>query len=208
MSGRSLMNPGKMHERADELESFFHVYTYYILRYQDCRLSDHDLALVMAAIYDQRLDRPNGFTGGEGKDSLFRGKHITPTLLRTSYCRPLATLIENLRHFFSPLYPPDEMPQDSLEELNEFQRQDVLLQEEVARARFARAMELLKTSAHVIAEFDKAINNDAWEAKPVVDRLAPIALTEPTVKRHMESSDACTADYKRRRELGPPHESR
>lgn len=207
MSGRSLMDPGKTQERADELESFFHVYTYYILRYQDCRLSDHDLAQAMTAIYDQRSDSLDLATGGQGKKMFFLGDHIAPFLLGKLFCRPLARLIENLRQIFRPLYTLSEFTQDELDGIEEDVLEGMLLEETAEKARLTQSMKSLQTSTRFISEFDKAINKTDWVSKPAVDRLAPLEVSKPTAKRHMESFHASSVDYKRRRELGPLHES-
>lgn len=162
----------------------------------------------MTEVYDQGSEGPDGLTGGDGRQSLFRGEHTSANLLCASLCDPLATLIENLRQLFRPLYPLPEVPPQALEDMDDFQRQDILLLEEAARTRFSRTLESLKTSARVIAAFDKALDKTNRIAKPVVDRLVAEALSELTVKRHMQSSQPSTADCRRHQGLAPPHESR
>lgn len=161
----------------------------------------------MTAIYDQRSDSLDLVTGGQGKKMFFQGDHITPTLLEKSFCDPLATLIENLRQIFRHLYPISELTPKQLARMREDQREDRLLEEAAAKARFAKTMKLLQTSTRVLSEFDEAINKTDWTPKPAVDRLAPLEVSKPTAKRHMESFHASSVDYKRRRELGPLHES-
>lgn len=92
MSTRLLQEPTEEQDRADYLEAFVHVPVYLAFRFQKSSVLAHDLARIMATIYDQQVDSDIP-KGGMGKMAFFRGdlEHLETAPAARDRILPCAT---------------------------------------------------------------------------------------------------------------------
>ncbi|KAA1467249.1 hypothetical protein DENSPDRAFT_832253 [Dentipellis sp. KUC8613] len=96
ISAALLVNTSKLHEYCDDLESFAHVITYFILRYRPWTIKLYRRR--MYEMFDQAEEDENGeIVGGEGKLHFFGNTEFDATSLENAMPSHLAGLINDLR---------------------------------------------------------------------------------------------------------------
>ena len=88
------------HQVSDDLESFFWVLLYLVVK---CRnITGEDLSEKMKDVFDQHtdMDRNGNVTGGEGKLLFLHGKKFDKTMIRALVYTPCRNIIEKLRSLF------------------------------------------------------------------------------------------------------------
>ncbi|TFY79822.1 hypothetical protein EWM64_g4184 [Hericium alpestre] len=155
MSRASLEKSDKPQELSDDLEAFFHVLLYHVLRYRTASKQLRLLQGRMQEIFDESVQDEKGFFhGGGGKLHFFRMGFFDAEDIAAILPAPLAGLIEELRDIFNVFYWPKTRRAGPSPEARE------------------AAREKLRSSAYSLALFKAHLNLDGWlHDDPAVDVL-------------------------------------
>ncbi|KAH9970557.1 hypothetical protein BGW80DRAFT_1446904 [Lactifluus volemus] len=159
------------HEVSDDLESFFWVLLYEVVRYRNRRTTE--LKEIMQAVFDRHIHATRlGVTkGGDGKLTCVDGRKVSSAFIRRFVATPCRDIIEDMRYLFRDLYlnVTSDVPQ-SMMQAREDSEQD-------PKVRIAR--EKLQTSDALLAILDKHLQSE-WD----IDDDGSLDLSEP----HADSS--------------------
>ncbi|KAH9960891.1 hypothetical protein BC827DRAFT_1376549 [Russula dissimulans] len=99
------------HEVSDDLESFFWVLLYEVVKCRNVR--GVDLSKKLQDVFDQYSSRNGNVTGGTGKHDCLNNAHLGPITVRTFVKTPCRDIIEELRALFRDLYLYDPAGDDA-----------------------------------------------------------------------------------------------
>ncbi|KAI0247322.1 hypothetical protein BJV78DRAFT_1246563, partial [Lactifluus subvellereus] len=166
-----LMDPwSRPHEVSDDLESFFWVLLYEVVRYRNdgpMRLGE-----TMQAVFGQhtRADRAGHVRGGEGKLCCVVGLKYSSAVIETLVKTPCCGIIEEMRSLFCDLYLHMEAG-----DVSPYVRS--MIEEERERdPRVNRAREMLRTSDVFLGIIEKFLKSE-WD----INNDSGMRLTEPRV---------------------------
>ncbi|KAA1467234.1 hypothetical protein DENSPDRAFT_832229 [Dentipellis sp. KUC8613] len=121
ISAALLDDTSKLHEYCDDLESFAHVITYFILRYRPWTIKLYRRK--MYDMFDQAEEDENGeIVGGEGKRSFFGNILFDSRTLARTMPSHLAGLIHALRTTFTKFYAVPYTEEETEEQSREKER--------------------------------------------------------------------------------------
>jgi len=164
-----LLDPwSRPHEVSDDLESFFWVLMYEILRYRN--VTTMDLGELMRQVFDHHSepDAAGIVRGGEGKLNCVAGTKVSSLLIRNLVKTPCRMILEEMRSLFGDFYRHIESGdvfshlQSNIEEVRD---QDPRVQD---------ALEKLKTPDAFLAIMEKHLASE-WD----IDDDGSIDVTEP-----------------------------
>jgi len=172
------------HQLSDDLESFFWVLLYQVVRYRD---RTKGLKEDMADVFDQYESKKVGRSrGGKGKLAVLGGIELpTPIILGLTFRTPCSAIIEELRALFHDFYrfvfyrtPPEPEVVEMYQKLRE------------TDPRVQEARSKLQSSDAFLAILEKHLNS-AWD----VDDDGSLDLSEPPL-------DSSASRNRRKREAG------
>ena len=191
------------HQLSDDLESFFWVLLYQVVRYRD---RTKGLKEDMADVFDQYESKKVGRSrGGKGKLAVLGGTELpTPIILSLTFRTPCSAMIEELRALFHDFYLFVSYQTGLEPEVVEMYEK---LRETDPRVQVARNK--LQSSDAFLAILEKHLNS-AWD----VDDDGSLGLSEPLLdssasrnRRKCEAGDSNDNGrniHVRRRGLMPP----
>ncbi|KAF8495191.1 hypothetical protein F5888DRAFT_1907941 [Russula emetica] len=192
------------HEVSDDLESFFWVLLYQVVK---CRNSKgFDLEEQMRYVFDQRTERDhNGnVTGGKGKLMCLYRIDLDQIIVRMLVKTPCRNIIEDLRNLFHDFYhyanvDPEESPTEDEEEQN-LRVQKVTQAQQVAKKLSSSEWILEMISRHLSSKWDVDDDGSLHEAS---------AASRDRRKRKPEdgSEEKMTFNKRRKGRLPPPSSS-
>jgi hypothetical protein len=188
ISASLLMDPGKRHELADDLESFLHVVTWLVLRFSSHNLSEPLLATLLQAVFDEgSVEQSGREVGGQSKADALQGGRIARTV--KFHSRPkLDSLLSLLTNTFAARYENITFGTD-----NEQERV-------IMSARHQRRMDHLQTSDWMLKQGRDALQvRSDW---PGIDKPIDLLKNFGNPQRKKRKSNRASAfDVVRKRRI-------
>lgn len=120
MSALTLLDPSKLIEIADDLESFFHVLIYYAIRYLPHNLPDKAVGRFLYNYFDDYTDGVSGFTCGPAKYYAMKTGVIDLTLITERTRDDQGKKIQPLEFFMNqPTTPSGDSNDGDVPDLNQ-----------------------------------------------------------------------------------------
>jgi Fungal protein kinase len=203
-----LVDPSsRPHEVSDDLESFFWVLLYEVVRYRNT--SEGGLKTEMQTVFDQHTEpnKKTGFVGGgKGKLACLANVELPRKLLRHFVKTPCRKIIEEMRSLFHSLYLQTQVFPSQEQSESEDSEDDDLAQVESAR-------EKLRTSDAFLAIIEKYLASE-WSVKndgsldPADPRVDPSASRNRKKRPAAEVDDESENIHEARRGRMPPKRQR
>ncbi|KAI0296733.1 hypothetical protein B0F90DRAFT_1014957 [Multifurca ochricompacta] len=192
------------HDLADDLESFFWVLLYQIVR---CRkIPKINLSETIQKVFDDQTDKPYDglFRGGEGKLLFLKDLHISHWFIELLTTTPCKDIIEEFRSFFNDLYlhavGSYKFPKILKSKIEAKREQDPRVKDAREKLRSSEWM-LWVFNHHLAAKWD--VKDDGSFCKTEFRLGSSAARTGRKRKATTDSDDGRTTDERRRGRMPP-----
>ncbi|KAH9008633.1 hypothetical protein EDB83DRAFT_488406 [Lactarius deliciosus] len=202
-----LRNPSmRPHEVSDDLESFFWVLLYMVVK---CRsIEKINLSQDMQSVFDQSEDMDDDgiIRGGRGKLNCPREGVLGPRIIRGFVQTPCKNIIEDLRSLFNNLYRHIEPPADIIpsmqSDIDSDREQDERVQDAVKKLRSSEEV-LRIINEHLKSKWDVDDDGSRYERE-----FRPDPVTSRNRRKRKAEDDGGKNFNERRRGRFPPSSTR